>query len=177
MSLYLNLALSRTLLSNILLPFRLIFSWPSVQNYGVLLFNISELVPCIFSTWRRGGSGGRRGGSVVVRQTVVLQSLVRIRRLPSPAHSWLPISWWVATWDGTWQRADLCERQQRTKLWKMDRWFAKKHIKKKNSVALPTDILLTLCPKLWCPFIQYRSLCPVSSAHVLLSNISRSSLS
>ncbi len=39
---------------------------------------------------RRGGSMGgvvalgRRGGSIVVRQTVVLQSRVQIRRLPSP---------------------------------------------------------------------------------------------
>ncbi len=27
----------------------------------------------------------------------------------SPAHSWLPIVWWVATWDGTWLQADLFE--------------------------------------------------------------------
>ncbi len=27
----------------------------------------------------------------------------------SPAHSWLPISWWFATCDGTWLRADLCK--------------------------------------------------------------------
>ncbi len=36
------------------------------------------------SMGRRGGSMGRRGGSMVVRQTVVLQSRVRILRLPSP---------------------------------------------------------------------------------------------
>jgi hypothetical protein len=39
----------------------------------------------------------------------------------SPAHSRLPIFWWVATWDGTWLRADLCEGRQRRKLWEMDR--------------------------------------------------------
>ncbi len=43
----------------------------------------------------------------------------------SPAHSWLQISWWVATLNGTWLRADLCEGQQRRKLWKMNRCFAK----------------------------------------------------
>jgi hypothetical protein len=43
----------------------------------------------------------------------------------------MPISWWVATWDGTWLRADLCEGQQRSKLRKMNRWFAK-NIKEKK---------------------------------------------
>jgi hypothetical protein len=52
------------------------------------------------------------------RQTVVLQSWVRIRHLPSPQLT--AISWWVATWDGTWLRADLCEGRQRRKLRKKE---------------------------------------------------------
>ncbi len=51
-------------------------------------------------------------GSMVERQTVVLQNRVQIRHL----HSRLPIFWWVATWYGTWLRADLCEGRQRRKL-------------------------------------------------------------
>jgi hypothetical protein len=36
------------------------------------------------SIGRHGGSTGRHGGSMVAHQTVVLQSWVRIQRLPSP---------------------------------------------------------------------------------------------
>ncbi len=74
---------------------------------------------------------GRHGGSMVVRQTVVLQSRVRIRCLPSP--QLIPLSWWVTIWDGTWPRADLCEGHQRKKLCKMDRWFATKNIEEKKN--------------------------------------------
>jgi hypothetical protein len=68
----------------------------------------------------------KHGGSTVACQTVVLQSRVQIRRLP--VHSWLPISWWVATWDGTWMQAYLCEEQQRRKIRIMNGQI---HIKKK----------------------------------------------
>ncbi len=44
----------------------------------------------------------------------------------SPAHSWLPISWWVATWDCTWLRADLCEGRQRRKLRKHQKTYKEK---------------------------------------------------
>jgi hypothetical protein len=36
------------------------------------------------SMGKRGGSMGKRGGSMVALQTVVLQSRVRVRQLPSP---------------------------------------------------------------------------------------------
>jgi hypothetical protein len=65
------------------------------------------------------------------RQTVVLQSWVRIRHLLSPYLT--AISWWVATWDGTWLRADLCEGQQRRKLRKNEPLVRQKHKKKKIS--------------------------------------------
>jgi hypothetical protein len=53
---------------------------------------------------------------MVVRQTVVLQSRVRIRRLPSPQLIDYLLVGWVAIWDGTWPWADLSEGQQRKKL-------------------------------------------------------------
>jgi hypothetical protein len=57
---------------------------------------------------------GRRGGSMVAHQTVVLQSQVRIRHLPSPQQT-------ANLLEGchlgcTWLRADLCEGRQRRKL-------------------------------------------------------------
>ncbi len=51
----------------------------------------------------------------------------------SPAHSRLPIFWRVATWDGTWLRADLCEGRQGRKLLKMPKTYKGK----KNCKALP----------------------------------------
>ncbi len=44
---------------------------------------------------------------MVACQTVVLQSWVRIQRLPSPQLTADLLV--VATWDGTWLQADLCE--------------------------------------------------------------------
>jgi hypothetical protein len=43
----------------------------------------------------------------------------------------LPILWWVATWDGTWLWADLCEGRQRRKLLN-ELHVRQKHIKKKK---------------------------------------------
>ncbi len=43
----------------------------------------------------------------------------------------LYFSWWVATWDGTWLRADLCEGQQRRKLRKWTSGSPKKYKAKK----------------------------------------------
>ncbi len=95
---------------------------------------------------RRGSSmggvvaQGRRGSSM---EAVVAQ-WQRARLLScspgfesgvSPAHSCLPISWWVATWDGTWLRADLCEGQQWRKLRKRNRWFTK-NIQRKKKLGL-----------------------------------------
>ncbi len=54
----------------------------------------------------------------------------------SPAHSCQPISWWVATWDGTWLRADLCEGQQRKKITKKEPLVHQKHTKKKKEVKI-----------------------------------------
>jgi hypothetical protein len=72
---------------------------------------------CIFQ-FCPGRRDSSQGGMVAQRsalahQTGVLQS--RFESGISPAHSWLPISWWVATWNCTWLRADLCEGQQRRK--------------------------------------------------------------
>jgi hypothetical protein len=70
---------------------------------------------------------------MAARQTVVLQSWVQIQYLPSPQ---LTANLVVGRHlDGTWLRADLCERQQRRKLQKMNCWFAK-NIKRKKKKKL-----------------------------------------
>jgi hypothetical protein len=60
----------------------------AIYNLIIISFNWRGVVAQ--EAWRggsmawRGDSMAWRGGSMVVRQTVVLQSRVRIRRLPSP---------------------------------------------------------------------------------------------
>jgi hypothetical protein len=76
------------------------------------------------------------------RQTVVLQSWVRIRPLPSPYLT--AISWWVATWDGTWLRADLCEGQQRRILRKNEPLVRQKHKKEKKYPTNPATCTIRL---------------------------------
>jgi hypothetical protein len=81
------------------------------------------------SMGRRGGSMGRHGGSMVACHTVVLLSRVRVQHLPRRN---LTANLLVGCYLG-WHlaKADLCEGQQRRKLRKMNRWFAKKNKEKK----------------------------------------------
>jgi hypothetical protein len=66
---------------------------------------------------------------MVARQTVVLGSNLESPQPTADCQSpgGLPPG------DGTLLRADLYEGRQRRKLGKMNRWFAKKHIKKKRN--------------------------------------------
>jgi hypothetical protein len=62
---------------------------------------------------------------MVARQTVVMQSWVRIWHLPNPQ---LTANLLVGcTWDGTWLRANVCEGQQR----RIEPMVCQKQIEKK----------------------------------------------
>ncbi len=86
------------------------------------------------STGRRGSSIGRRGSSMVAHQAVVLQSRVRIRRLPSPQ---LTANLLVGCHRGMALGSRLTSvRGNRGKNYEMNRWFAKNIQRKKNSDCL-----------------------------------------
>ncbi len=61
--------------------------------------------------WCQTGDYSNTWGGMVAQwqRAWLLSCSPRFKSGVFPAHSWLPIFWWVATWDGTWLRADLCE--------------------------------------------------------------------